>query len=574
MKTLLLFLLVPATVFAAQGTPVSGVEFIAQSVSPVAAGAAGLWRTSGNRLRCRRTDTTDGNLTMATASASAAGPSSASPLRLYSASLIPQAAAPTGCAGKVCLWLNLSGVAQLHATDNSNTSICIDSLSGGGVPSRYSPKYAAFIFTPQSVSPIRSGQDGLWLDAADGVLKEQSSAGSQYRVGCVPGCQVATCAYTVTGCAAPTDSDADGLNDAWETQGGVDIDCDGSIGAADFSFPVGETPTVGTKDLYLRIRAMAAAAGTYDLGFACTVDEDCVLGGDGFHNWCETGTGLCSDEPPEGHATSTAAITLLQAAFTAKGIVLHVDSETTGTIPHYSSLQFFTDDGCGAFGASYATQIKVAPYWDTKMEGVYHFAVFAHAWCAQPSVTGVSEIYSDDSLVTLGTSSFSFDATTRATMEAGTLMHEFGHQLNLTHVPIDRQPNVLSVMNYRYQFNGIYPADVPETDPPTILTTTARVDYSSFAMTTLDEAHLNETAILQSGSNDTVTFNCPNAAPRRGRAGSKIDWNCDNDGAIDTDVQVNINAQSGAAQVMPGKEEWSLVSYRFQCAPSTVGPQP
>ena len=68
--------------------------------------------------------------------------------------------------------------------------------------------------------------------------------------------------------------------------------------------------------------------------------------------------------------------------------------------------------------------------------------------------------------------------------QAGTLMHELGHNLGLRHGGDDHvryKPNYLSVMNYAFQLTGLLQADL-----------TARLDYSRFAIG-MNEAALNET---------------------------------------------------------------------------------
>src|SRR5206468_1611677 len=75
-------------------------------------------------------------------------------------------------------------------------------------------------------------------------------------------------------------------------------------------------------------------------------------------------------------------------------------------------------------------------------------------------------------------------------VQAGTLMHELGHNLNLAHAGSVRAPNCVpnypSVMNYLYQSRGLTDGD-----------NRAHVDYSYGTLTTqLTESPLSETASL------------------------------------------------------------------------------
>ena len=155
--------------------------------------------------------------------------------------------------------------------------------------------------------------------------------------------------------------------------------------------------------------------------------------------------------------------------------------------------------------------------------------------------------------------------------QAGTLMHELGHNLSLCHggsldhptytqCNMNFKPNYLSIMNYRFQMSGILPG--------------GRLDYSAEALPDLDEDnHLDETVGIQDGLDDTI-YNCPGAASewinwRQVPGNGPIDWNCNGDGAVESDVRVNINADfddrgDPIFSILEGFNDWENLKFDFQ----------
>jgi len=82
-----------------------------------------------------------------------------------------------------------------------------------------------------------------------------------------------------------------------------------------------------------------------------------------------------------------------------------------------------------------------------------------------PSATissGCAENPGNDILITLGSWNLNTDSIENSNMllnfQAGTIMHEFGHNLGLKHggdEDINYKPNYLSIMNYLYQLEGL-----------------------------------------------------------------------------------------------------------------------
>ena len=95
---------------------------------------------------------------------------------------------------------------------------------------------------------------------------------------------------------------------------------------------------------------------------------------------------------------------------------------------------------------------------------VFHYAISAHGH--DGGVSGVARgIPSADLLVTLGAGCALLNGGAECTLspmaQAGTLMHELGHNLGLPHGGNDdrqNKPNHLSVMNYSFQLTGLQTA--------------------------------------------------------------------------------------------------------------------
>jgi hypothetical protein len=156
--------------------------------------------------------------------------------------------------------------------------------------------------------------------------------------------------------------------------------------------------------------------------------------------------------------------------------------------------------------------------------------------------------------------------------QGGTLMHEFGHNLQLCHggqydtpgftqCNTNYKPNYLSIMNYFFQTRGIPPNDPDGTGP-----LTARLDYSKPALPSLDEnAALNEPAGISDGT-DSTRYSCPGGGINIVPGSGAIDWDCDGDNT-ETGVTADINRGQGLT-TLAGFDDWASLRYDFQ---STAG---
>jgi len=203
---------------------------------------------------------------------------------------------------------------------------------------------------------------------------------------------------------------------------------------------------------------------------------------------------------------------------------------------------------------------------------VFHYCIFAHAFhdADGDNFTGLSEfVPGGDFIVAEGAGGGSLDELE----QAGTLMHEFGHNLGLWHGGGDYtnyKPNYLSVMNYSFQLTGLR-KDGRD----------GYLDYSRDKLSALDEHSLDEasgvgprelvgslgTKYWANGVGATVWG--PLAGPE-GRvvdylSHTWVDWN-GNGGAPEDNIQVDINTPpstdtKASIEALHGFDDWSHIQF-------------
>ncbi len=187
---------------------------------------------------------------------------------------------------------------------------------------------------------------------------------------------------------------------------------------------------------------------------------------------------------------------------------------------------------------------------------VFHYAISAHGHDGTRS--GVArDIPSSDLLVTLGAGCLAAtgsDCTLDATAQAGTLMHELGHNLGLHHGGDDdllNKPNYLSVMNYNFQLTGLMRSNLSFV-----------LDFSRFSIS-LNEAALDETHGFGVTSGPAAGFNsmgtCPSGAQNLWLVADGLtDFNCD--GVTVGTVAADINGD-GARTALPPFVDWPALVF-------------
>lgn len=253
-----------------------------------------------------------------------------------------------------------------------------------------------------------------------------------------------------------------------------------------------------------------------------------------------------------------------------KGINLHLDIDEE--IPHQDSITVFEQiNGTWKDTWSGFDDIKDAYFGNSTQRSsdnsdstldakrqLYHYAVFAHTFNNQPN-SGISRgIPGMDFIISLGHNSWppgrvsvnQLHNVGSPALQEGTLMHEFGHNLGLSHGGgdhINNKPNYFSVMNYELQM----PIKIDN----------RRLDFSQCVITPINETNLIErTGIGESCPPELLMFiDCPPNLRSIYSAGWPIDWNLDGD-IQDTNITADINCDNNLTS-LNGYDDWGHLTY-------------
>jgi len=160
-------------------------------------------------------------------------------------------------------------------------------------------------------------------------------------------------------------------------------------------------------------------------------------------------------------------------AFAPHNIAIHFDTGPLFT-PNFSSTDFNLGGGglvasspCVTMGTSSGNCKSLYDYkqhMDLRRRQSFHYLLFGSSQNNDGSggSSGLAEMPGNDFMVTLGGWSMStadpISTQILSNLQAGTIMHELGHNLGLFHGGndgVNYKPNYLSVMNYLYQIAGV-----------------------------------------------------------------------------------------------------------------------
>lgn len=135
--------------------------------------------------------------------------------------------------------------------------------------------------------------------------------------------------------------------------------------------------------------------------------------------------------------------------------IFHKKIQSPPNTPPYDECTTFPGVPSGqqrGFDQLKAKFFATSTTWKQKKQ-VFHYALFVHNQCSG-STSGNAEVFGNDMIISLG----SFDGLIgNPEQQAGTFMHELGHNLKLNHGGADTdltncKPNYLSVLSYSRQF--------------------------------------------------------------------------------------------------------------------------
>lgn len=270
----------------------------------------------------------------------------------------------------------------------------------------------------------------------------------------------------------------------------------------------------------------------------------------------------------------------VKAAFAAKGYTMIIDAGSlfgdalnTGynwgkggrSLTSTPCVQLDTAAGCG----SSLYQIK-AQYFDVRRTSIFHYAIFGTTQQTDGSggSSGIAEIGGNDFLVTLGNWSLNTNTTANTNKlinyQAGTFMHELGHNLGLRHGGDENtnyKPNYFSVMNYLYQLNGlsssatgIGPFQRWKCQKYSVCSFTESASTSNSMVLSYSSgtsANLNENALLESAN-----------IGRGADSGVYADWN--NSGSMDGSAYAfDINMDGSYSSALHDYNDWANIVLPF-----------
>jgi hypothetical protein len=247
---------------------------------------------------------------------------------------------------------------------------------------------------------------------------------------------------------------------------------------------------------------------------------------------------------PHTHRPTPETLAMVTAAFASAPIV-NPDGTTGVNVVHdYGQGGPFTGgnliadaDGVltGGLGGAEFRSLKAESFAGAR-EGSFRYVLLPHRYGTDSDSSGQSEQPGDDVIVSLYCLHGDLNV-------AHTIVHELGHNFGLGHGGDDQcnyKPNYPSVMNYRYQFDGVDTDCTPPGD--------GLLDYSHGGRLSLDETDLDETAGI-----------C--GAP-------PWDWNGDD--VLEDGVATDVNPEAefplalcgGSLTVLHDHDDWGAVDLR------------
>jgi len=211
----------------------------------------------------------------------------------------------------------------------------------------------------------------------------------------------------------------------------------------------------------------------------------------------------------------------------------------------------------GNFDFTSLDNIKAQRFYATRRAPIFHYALFANQYGGGDS-SGISrDIPASDFVVTLGAF---VPAGGNRFQQAGTFIHELGHNLGLKHGGDDHlpnnKPNYLTVMNYSFQMSGA-------------IRSNGRADYnySTRLLPSLDESFLSEPVGISDPDNHRTVWFDQAGVRRESGTGvplPAVDWfrnNLIDPGTVAVDINGNAGAPETGANALRGFNDWPAVVF-------------
>jgi hypothetical protein len=260
------------------------------------------------------------------------------------------------------------------------------------------------------------------------------------------------------------------------------------------------------------------------------------------------------------HKPSATAMQIVKDAFSnapitnpdgKTGIRVHIYFSSKA-LPEVANLG--TTDTHGNYNWTAFDKIKKQVF-PSELEHIFHFCVFAHDIDSDHHSGLSKDIGAYDFIVSLGAFGPSGVGDTQS--QAGTFMHELGHNLGLRHGgadDINYKPNYISIMNYFFQLDGL-----PINGEP------GNFDYSRFSLdadeNALQKDHgFNVSPALAIYGSQYFCAIHPNHSMTIDSIGTAVDWDCS--GSLTGDLKADIN-DDGMLCDLKGFNDWEGVHLTF-----------
>ncbi len=248
----------------------------------------------------------------------------------------------------------------------------------------------------------------------------------------------------------------------------------------------------------------------------------------------------------------------------------HDLSDTSHLVPYASAIAL-GDTGQGHANAYTYKNV----YMPLARRNIFHYMIFANSQNANGTAgsSGVAELQGNDLIISLGQwfpSSTGSMTNYIVNFQAGTVMHELGHNLGLRHGGNENnnyKPNYFSIMNYLYQLNGLAVIGATSEGDRWYYENGSIKGITSYTLLSNgpDKSPALFAMDYSTGTGSSILESSINEANGLGRGGSAwIDYN--NNSVNNAGVSMNLNASwsSTTGETLSDYNDWANLFLTFQ----------